>query len=199
MKDFFISKAKDYDKKTSTITNVSNIADLILREIDYSPNMQIMDFGAGTGLLLTKIAPFVNTITAVDISKSMTDILKKKRDKIDCNLKILEIDLTKENVNSTFDGIISSMTLHHIKDTLSIFQKFYDLLNENGTIALSDLDTEDGSFHQIDTGVFHFGFDRDKILQIAKDVGFRDLKIQTVGAIEKSHGNYNVFLLTGKK
>ena len=198
-KDFFANKAKEYDQKISTRNNVSNIASCILKEVNYSKNMHLMDFGSGTGLLLTEIAPHVNSITAVDVSKSMTAILKEKRNAIDCSLKIREIDLTKETINTTFDGIISSMTLHHIKDTKGILQKFYTLLKTDGSIALSDLDSEDGSFHTEDTGVFHFGFNRDTILQIAKSVGFRELKIQTVGNIEKPHGNYGVFLLTGKK
>ncbi|PCI12029.1 MAG: SAM-dependent methyltransferase [Flavobacteriaceae bacterium] len=198
-KDFFANKAKEYDQKISTRNNVSNIASCILKEVNYSKNMHLMDFGSGTGLLLTEIAPHVNSITAVDVSKSMTAILKEKRNEIDCSLKIREIDLTKETINTTFDGIISSMTLHHIKDTKGILQKFYTLLKTDGSIALSDLDSEDGSFHTEDTGVFHFGFNRDTILQIAKSVGFRELKIQTVGNIEKPHGNYGVFLLTGKK
>ena len=34
------------------------------------------------------------------------------------------------------------------------------MLNDNGVIAIADLDIEDGNFHIEDTGVFHFGFER---------------------------------------
>jgi len=198
-KDYFAKKAKDYDKESTSTKNVSNIADLILKEIEYSKDMSIMDFGSGTGLLLSEIAPYVDEITAIDISKSMNEVLKNKKDSIDCKLEIVEIDLTKEDLNKKFDGIISSMTIHHIEDSLKLFQKFYNLLNSNGTIALSDLDEEDGTFHDTDTGVFHLGFNRKEFINLAKSVGFIDLKIQTVGVVEKPNGNYPVFLLTGKK
>lgn len=198
-KDYFAKKAKDYDKEKASTKNVSDIADLILKEIEYLKDMSIMDFGSGTGLLLSKIAPHVNEITAIDISKSMNEVLKNKKDSIDCKLEIIEIDLTKEDLNKNFDGIISSMTIHHINDTLSLFQKFYNMLHSNGTIALSDLDEEDGTFHDTDTGVFHYGFNRKKFISLAKSVGFIDLKIQTVGVVEKPNGKYPVFLLTGKK
>ena len=153
-----------------------------------------MDFGSGTGLLLSQIAPFVNEITAVDISTSMIGVLKSKMDTIDCKLQILELDLTKETLDTKFDAIISSMTIHHIEKVQEIFNKFHSLLNNNGTIAIADIDKEDGSFHSEDTGVFHNGFNRNEFLQIAKNAGFKDLKIQTASIINKPTGKYSVFV-----
>ena len=197
--DFFKGKANDYDKEVARGKNVSNIAQLILKETEYNPNMSLMDFGSGTGLLLSEIAPYVAKITAIDISKSMNEVLESKKSSIDCEVNILEIDLTKEDLNQQFDGIISSMTIHHVKDITQLFEKFFKLLNTNGSIALADLETEDGSFHKTNTGVYHLGFDRNEFLKIAKNVGFRNLKIQTVGLVEKPYGKYPVFLLTGIK
>jgi len=198
-KDLFSGKAKSYDNENERVKNVTNIANLIIKEVKYNKGHHIMDFGSGTGLLLSKIAPYVNKITAIDISKSMNEVLKNKQNTINCNLDILEIDLTKENININFDGIISSMTIHHVEDTLKLFKDFYKMLNKGGSIALSDLDKEDGSFHKKNTGVYHYGFDRDDFLKIAKKAGFKNLKIQTVGLVKKPYGNYSVFLLTGNK
>lgn len=185
-KDYFAHKAEAYDKEVARTDNVSNIANLILKEVDYSKEMSLMDFGSGTGLLLSKIAPYVGKITAIDISKAMNETLESKRESIDCKLEIIEMDLTKEDLNQQFDGIISSMTIHHVKDTLALFKKLYGMLHTNGSLALSDLDTEDGSFHKEDTGVFHFGFDREEFLNLAKRAGFKNLKIQTAGLVEKT-------------
>ncbi|MDA3904698.1 MAG: class I SAM-dependent methyltransferase [Bacteroidales bacterium] len=198
-KDFFDKKAKDYDKEQARVDNVTNIANLILKKVAYSKDMSIMDFGSGTGLLLSKIAPHIGKITAIDISKSMNETLESKRNTIDCKLDIIELDLSKDNLYQKFDGIISSMTIHHVKDTLALFNKFYGMLNSGGTIALSDLDKEDGSFHNEDTGIFHFGFDREEFVNLAKRAGFKNVKIQTVGLVEKPYGKYPVFLLTGNK
>ena len=197
--DFFEGKANAYDQEVARSKNVSNIAQLILQEIDYKLNMRIMDFGSGTGLLLSEIAAHVGKITAIDISKSMNEVLESKKESIECEVEVVEMDLSKDTLHRQFDGIISSMTIHHIKDIAKLFEKFYQMLPKNGSIALSDLDTEDGSFHKKNTGVHHFGFDRDEFLNIAKSVGFRDLKIQTVGFVEKPYGKYSVFLLTGIK
>ncbi|MCP9769071.1 class I SAM-dependent methyltransferase [Lacihabitans sp. LS3-19] len=198
-KDYFSEKAESFDDQKSITQNVDNIGQLILKELPFSKEMHIMDFGSGTGLLLSQIAPFVSEITAVDISSSMIAVLKTKLDTIACKVQIMELDLTKETLNQKFDGIISSMTIHHIENVQEIFNKLYSQLNENGTIAIADLDKEDGTFHTEDTGVFHLGFDRNEFLQIAENAGFKDLKIQTASVMEKPTGNYPVFLLTGKK
>lgn len=56
-----------------------------------------------------------------------------------------------------FDGIISAMALHHIKDTQHLLRTFTSHLHPGGFIALADLDREDGSFHTHgNEGVFHF-------------------------------------------
>ncbi len=196
-KDWFIDKAYVYDTDKHRTQNVDNIAQGILRELTFSKNMRIMDFGSGTGLLLSKIAPFVGKITAVDISKSMNEVLRIKE--MDCEIQILEMDLTKEKLDQQFDSIITSMTLHHIYNIDELFKTFHSLLHDNGRIAIADLDTEDGSFHTDDTGVHHHGFDRVEFMRIAESAGFRNLNIQSVSTVVKPHGKYSVFLLTGEK
>lgn len=198
-KDFFAEKASDYDNEKSRTQNVSTIAQTILNEVCFSKEMSIMDFGSGTGLLLSEIAAYVGEITAVDISSSMIAVLKSKKEQIKCSLEIVQMDLTKETLNRKFHAIISSMTIHHIEDTLALFKKFHSLLEDGGILAIADLDTEDGSFHTEDTGVFHFGFDRNEFVQMVKNAGFRDIKIQNASTIVKPTNNYSVFLITAKK
>ena len=200
-KDYFAHKADIYENNAKRVSNVQNIADGILKNITYSKDMHILDFGSGTGLLTQEIAPFVGNITAVDMSTSMNEVLKSKIDGFPCPLEVLELDITKEKHDhiTNLDGIISSMTIHHVKDIEDLFTKFYDMLNENGTIGLADLETEDGSFHTDDTGVHHFGFDKDEFLAVAKKVGFKDLKIETISVASKPHGDFPIFLLTGRK
>lgn len=198
-KDYFEKKSGDYEKDTNRVDNVTNIADSIRQVIPLNKSMHIMDFGSGTGLLLEKIAPFVGKITAVDISESMNRELSSKREKIECQLEIIEKDLSKSKLDRKFDGIISSMTMHHIEDIQQMFNNFQGMLNKNGFIAIADLDSEDGTFHTEDTGVFHFGFDRNEFLDYAKKAGFSNLKITTASTAYKPYGSYPVFLLTGNK
>ncbi len=198
-KDYFKHKSKDYEKDRNRVNNVANIANAIKRNIEFEKTMHIMDFGSGTGLLLEKIAPLVGKITAVDISKSMNTELAAKRETIDCELEILQMDLSESKPEKKFDGIISSMTMHHINDISAMFHNFYEMLDENGFIAISDLDLEDGSFHTEDTGVYHHGFEREEFVNFAKQAGFKNLEIMSASLARKPHGEYPIFLLIGYK
>ncbi len=198
-KDYFQDKSKNYEKDRNRVNNVENIANAMKRNIEFEKSMHIMDFGSGTGLLLEKIAPLVGKITAVDISKSMNTELAAKSEAIDCDLEILEMDLSESKPEIKFDGIISSMTMHHIKDIDAMFHYFYEMLNENGFIAISDLDLEDGSFHTEDTGVYHYGFEREEFVNFAKRAGFNNLEIISASVTQKPYGEYSVFLLIGYK
>ncbi|MCW8869717.1 MAG: class I SAM-dependent methyltransferase [Proteobacteria bacterium] len=199
IRDFFEHKAGIYDKDDNRVSNVENIANAIIRNVSLDRKMHLLDFGSGTGLLLERIAPFVRKITAVDISQSMNDQLEKKRSSLACELNILKIDLVSTDIADKFDGIISSMTMHHVKDIQVMFSKFYSLLNDGGVIAISDLDSEDGSFHTEDTGVFHFGFEREVITDAASHAGFQEVKIMDASVVHKPHGKFPVFLLTAKR
>ena len=39
----------------------------ILENVEFNDQMQVMDFGAGTGLITSQVATHVDTVTAVDI------------------------------------------------------------------------------------------------------------------------------------
>ena len=146
---------------------------------------------------MEKIAPFVNSITAIDISKSMNEQLNKKRESLDCDLELIEMDLSKSNLDRKFDGIISSMTMHHIEDCKAMIRKFRSMLNSGGFIAIADLEKEDGSFHTAeDAGVFHFGFTSDVLIDFASSAGFSDVAVESVSTVHKPQGNYPVLLLT---
>ena len=198
-KDFFANKANIYDSDNNRVSNVENIANAIIASINLNRDMHLMDFGSGTGLLLERIASFVQKITAIDISHSMNAQLEKKRSSINCELEILEIDLEHTDITCKFDGIISSMTMHHVKDISAMFVKFYSLLNDNGFVAIADLDKEDGSFHTEDTGVYHFGFERETIANAAKQAGFQEIKVIDASVVQQAHQAFPIFLLTAKK
>ena len=199
-KDYFAGKAHTYENNAARVTNVHTIADAILEKIIYDrENTHLMDFGSGTGLLTSQVAPYVRKITTVDISASMNEVLREKMDAMACEIEMRECDLVTTELEECYDGIISSMTIHHVEDVQALLRKFYRLLKSGGTIALADLDKEDGSFHTENTGVFHFGFDQETFASWAKSAGFEDINIEIVSIAKKPYGEYPIFLLTGRK
>lgn len=194
--DFFQHKAAVYEQDERRVANVHTIAGSIIKRIALKPTMQLMDFGSGTGLLLGQIASHVAKITAVDISKSMNQQLRDKKDSLACEVEVLEMDLCTTDLDRKFDGIISSMTMHHVEDVPAMFEKFRSLLKPGGFIAIADLETEDGSFHTEDTGVFHNGFDGQALVDFATDAGFKQAEVAQASIVHKLQGEYPVLLLT---
>ncbi len=194
--DYYAHKAGDWDSYQSRTDNLDNISASIVNSISFDKTMHIMDFGSGTGMLLERIAPHVGKITAVDISPSMNAKLQEKRDKISCEMDIAEIDLVNADMDTQFDGIISSMTMHHIENIGAMFRKFRSMLKDGGFIAIADLDLEDGSFHTDDTGVKHFGFDRGELSKAASDAGFKEVQVSSASVVHRPNGDFPVFLLT---
>ena len=198
-KDLFKDKSKSWDMNSKRVGNARGIAKAIQKNIELKSTMKIMDFGAGTGLLSYFIAPFVEAIVMVDNSPSMLEKFKEKASQFECQTEVREVDLSKTTLDEKFDGIISSMTIHHVKDLKALFMTFYNMLEEGGFIAIADLDSEDGTFHSDNTGVFHFGFEREMLEQIAKEVGFKEIKFELASIIEKPHCTFTVFLMTAKR
>ncbi len=146
--DHFAEKSKSWDMNSKRVQNAKGIAELIVNNIKLDKSMELMDFGAGTGLLSYFIAPYVEKIVAVDNSPSMLREFKNKCDEFSCDTEVIEKDLSTDTLDRKFDGIISSMTIHHLEDIPTLFSKFYSMLDEHGFIAIADLDSEDGSFPQ---------------------------------------------------
>ncbi len=197
--DHFAHKSKSWDMNSIRVQNAKGIANLIVKNIKLNKSMELMDFGAGTGLLSYFVAPFVRKIVAVDNSPSMLLEFENKCDDFSCETEVIEKDLSSDTLDRKFDGIISSMTIHHLEDMHALFSKFYTMLNDGGFIAIADLDSEDGSFHSDNTGVFHHGFDRQTLEKQAKEAGFKDIGFELASRINKPHREFTVFLMTGVK
>jgi len=198
--DFFKKRADDYDETVYRLRYVDEMAKAIRRSVSLDRTMHLMDFGAGTGLLTERIAPYVGSITAVDISDSMIGKLRQKISDLPCRLTLLRRDLCDGPLpDLRVDGIISTMTLHHIGDVPALFRRLGTLLRPGGFVAFCDIDREDGSFHTIDTGVKHLGFDREEIANWLRDAGFAQVRIGDAATIRKPQGEYPAFLLTGIK
>jgi len=199
MSDLFEEKAKDWDANDRRTRLADAISSSIMENVPLHEQMTVMDFGAGTGLISSAVAPRVKRIIAVDTSRSMLDKLASKpelKDKVEIRCG----DILDEPLDMRFDLIMSAMTMHHVEDTARLIEKLAEHLNDSGMVALADLDKEDGSFHPADTeGVFHFGFERDGLYTALEDHGFADIRFFTAHTINGDTKDYPVFLVTARK
>jgi 2-polyprenyl-3-methyl-5-hydroxy-6-metoxy-1,4-benzoquinol methylase len=198
MQDHFQHKANNWDSGDIRVNGAKIIADAISQNINLHDEMEILDFGVGTGLLGFEIAKVTKKVYGVDTSASM---LTKLEEKNTPELSITPFcqDIVKEPLKMQFDGLISSMTLHHVEDLKAFFTTIYDNIHKDGFIAIADLESEDGTFHSDNTGVFHFGFKADELCKIVEECGFKDVHFENINTINKPHRDFGVFLLRASK
>lgn len=203
----FDAAAADWEEKPQRVALARRVAEAIQQAIPLADTMQILEYGCGTGMISRALSPQVKKITAVDTSPRMLEVLRQKagEEKIE-NIETRVHDLTRKPLpNNEFDLVISSMTLHHIPDIDALLQRFFATLKPGGYLAVADLVTEDGSFHEDNSGVAHHGIDPEAVRTMLKKYNGREIGVQEIHSIERplkdgaTVRNYPIFLAWCRK
>lgn len=197
--DLFKDKAEDWDTRPVPARISEGVGAALLAKVDLRPDMRVMDFGAGTGLICAQVAPHVQTVYAVDISSAMLDQLAAKpglRGKVEVFCQnILDTPLGRP-----VDLVVSAMAMHHVANTSQLLETFARHLEPGGQLALADLDREDGTFHPAGAqGVFHHGFVREDLRALLATSGFVDIEFVTALEVVKDGKPYGIFLVTATR
>lgn len=206
-------ESKDFDKEAALwdenpgrVKVAKDVAAAILHNVTITADMRVLDFGCGTGLVTLHLQPLVKSITGTDSSRGMLDILKSKIARLKlANVTTQFLDPESGNApGGSYDLAVSSMTFHHIRDIPALLSQLFSCLDPGGRLCIADLDPDDGRFHENNTGVFHFGFDRNELRSLLVDAGFQDVNTVTAAEIAKPSAsgemrNFTVFLMTARK
>jgi ubiquinone/menaquinone biosynthesis C-methylase UbiE len=202
----FDKEAATWDEDPGRVKVTNDIADVLLEEIRPTPDMDALDFGCGTGLVTLRLSPLVRSVTGVDSSTGMLDILKAKiENRKILNVRTRHLDLDQGDVlDGCYHLVVSSMTLHHVKEIGPLLERLYKIVAPGGCLCIADLDLDEGQFHSDNTGVFHFGFDREILHQAFTAAGLIDVRTRTATEVVKPARNgelraFTVFLMTGCK
>lgn len=202
----FDKEAAAWDENPGRVKLANDVADVVAKEIVLASDMDVMDFGCGTGLVTLRLQPFVRSITGIDSSQGMLDVLRTKivAQNLE-NVRTLYLDPDRGDVlTGDYHLIVSNMTLHHIKDVRPVLDQFYRITVPSGCLCIADLDPDDGKFHDSNDGVFQFGFRREALCEDFMASGFKDVRHVTAAEIIKpdSEGmkrRFSVFLMIGRK
>jgi ubiquinone/menaquinone biosynthesis C-methylase UbiE len=200
----FDKEAAGWDEHPTRVQLAQDIASAIAREVPLGPTMGVLDFGCGTGIATLQLAASVGTVTGVDSSQGMLDVLKAKIDQQGHTNVTTRRLLPGDEVSGSYDLIVTSMTLHHVADIDAQLTQFFRALKASGWLCVADLDPEQGEFHDDNSGVFHFGFDRDALRRAFVRAGFGDVHDVTAAEVVKPTQKgglrtFRVFLMTGRK
>jgi 2-polyprenyl-3-methyl-5-hydroxy-6-metoxy-1,4-benzoquinol methylase len=196
----FDAAALNWDEEPRRVKLAGDIAAAIAAAIPLSGTWDALDFGCGTGLVTLQLAPALRSMTGVDSSPGMLDSLNSKIQKYGfSNVRTELCDMgSGELPSERYHLITSAMTLHHIEEIAPLLRSLKKLLQPGGWVALADLESEDGSFHDDPAGVFHNGFSAAELSDMLEKAGFSSVAIRTVTNIVKGDRIFPVFLATAQ-
>ncbi len=202
----FESVAARWNSNPGRVRIATDVAAAIKREVALRPDMDVLDYGCGTGLLGLQLLPHLHSLTGTDSSPAMLQALKDKVVAQDLhNVETQLVDFEHgAHATGSYDLIVSSMVTHHVLDTTALFKEWMRLLKPHGQVAFADLDSEDGAFHGDNTGVFHLGFDREHLRDQLLAAGFSEVRDTTATVVRKeieSQGvrEFPIFLIIARR
>jgi ubiquinone/menaquinone biosynthesis C-methylase UbiE len=201
----FDLKASGWDENPMHHARSEAIAKEMLRLLPIKKGMSAMEFGSGTGILSFILKDFFNDIILMDSSREMVNVTNKKIDATGVkNLKTVVFDLEHEFYSGKpLDLIFTQMVLHHVTNIEKLFDNFYKMLNPDGFIAIADLYSEDGSFH--DEGFTgHKGFNIEDLTLTLNKCNFQVSAVEQCFVIDRKiseevTNQYPVFLLIANR
>lgn len=202
----FDKKAASWDDNPGRVKLAHDVAGAILDENIFTPDMDVLEFGCGTGLVTLKLSPMVRSVTGVDGSQGMLSVLEAKIEAQGLtNIKTQLVDPSTGTVlEGAYHAVVTSMALHHVKDIAALIGQFHRVTLPGGYLCLADLDPDEGRFHRENIPVFHKGFDRKMLEKILVEAGFYAVGDKTAAIVERPAPgggieSFSVFLITCRK
>jgi predicted TPR repeat methyltransferase len=199
----FDEASKTWDKKQTSIDSSNACVENLNKHIKLKDDANILDYGCGTGFISFALSNETNNILGMDYSDGMVERFNEKAKELNFdNIKAVKHNMNQDEIEKNkYDLFISSMTMHHIKDTNMFAQKAYDSLVDGGIVCINDLEKEDGTFHakHNNDGVEHFGYEENSVKKIFEDVGFQIISFETTYIHQRNEKEYPLFNLIAKK
>ncbi|MBX0357265.1 class I SAM-dependent methyltransferase [Halobacillus sp. Nhm2S1] len=98
---------------------------------------KVLDAGCAAGWYARYMADHGAAVTAFDLSPSMIDVTKRRAGNANVHASVHDLTDPLPADNDSFDIIVSSLTLHYIKEWRPVFQEFHRTLKPGGTFLFS--------------------------------------------------------------
>lgn len=183
-----------------------DIRPIIFSRIDFK-NTTVADLGAGTRYLALELAKHAKIVFAIDQSLNMLDQIKEKahNHKID-NIYTLASDIQSIPFQSSqIDIVTMNMALHHMLEPNLIIKEMYRLLNDKGTVIISDVMSHNGKWAIEEMHDVWLGFSKNQIEYWLSENGFIDIEFietnfQAIASNQNGETiNPNIFIVIAKK
>lgn len=130
--------AEIYDQKEKYLNSFEQ--EKIFELLGEIKNKEVLDIGAGTGRLTNILTQKGAEVTALDISKEMLEVLRRKNPLIKTVIGVAENLSFKDNI---FDLVVSTFLIVHLKDFTKFFNEVYRVLKNDGLFLLTNINQKE--------------------------------------------------------
>lgn len=200
----FDAKARTWDDDPEKLHRARTLAQAVAEAVPLTAQSRVLEYGAGTGQLSLALAPRVGSVLLADASAGMVDVARERLSEHGLDPgRAVRLDLLADPApGERFDLVVSAMTLHHVPDVPRLLRVLRGLLDQGGWVALADLDSENGLFHD-EPFDGHHGFDRDDLATQLSEAGYTEVKFSTPYAVTKEvdgqRRDFPLFLATARR
>lgn len=180
----FQMMAHQYDT-ADRIVNAELSADMIREAFDAkeAKGKNAMDFGCGTGLVGLSLLDVFDSMTFLDTSSNMLEIVAKK---VEANMdgassdqnriKLLCVDLEADNaIEGSWDVIFMVQVLLHVSDPMALLAKLYRHISPSGKLIIIDFDENEA----VKSDLVHAGFNQTVLAKGLEQLGFKGITSKT--------------------
>ncbi|MDD2558168.1 MAG: class I SAM-dependent methyltransferase [Desulfuromonadaceae bacterium] len=201
----FNPAAATWDEKPRRVQLAADVAKAIRGYVPVPPRAEAMEFGCGTGLLTFNLIDMLAQVVAVDRAEGMLTIVKKKAATLGATqvtTKLIADDLSALGTEE-YDFIYSNMVLHHLPAIEPVLERLVAALKPGGVLALSDLEDDDGTFHDKPEGVVQSGIKSSWLMKALERLGLINQGHTVAHSIVKQRAGegkaYPIFLVWGAR
>ena len=171
-------RAKKYDNLDWT--NRDEYIEKLLKMCNLKSDDIALDVGTGTGIIAEALGYYCMNVDAIDLSESMIDIAKSKRQLTNIHYSIMDAE-HMDIESKTYDCVTARMCFHHIGDQNAAIRECIRVLKKKGVFVISEGIPPQGC-RRFYTDMFTFKEERrtytlDDLVELLKYGGFSDLKI----------------------
>ena len=172
---FFSTRAGQWDKLRTEL--YGSTADLTPLGALLEPTWCVGDLGCGTGQTSAAIAPFVESVIAVDEASAMLAAARKRVTGLgnvelrSGRLEDLPID------DATLDAAVLSLVLHFVVDPVLVLTEAVRVLKPGGRLLVVDMLHHEREDYRAAMGHLWLGFGEDQLTGWLADAGLTDTRI----------------------
>jgi ArsR family transcriptional regulator len=173
---FFASSAGQWDRLRTELFGRQFCSLSLLSLMD--ERWVVGDLGCGTGQVTAMLAPWVQSVIAVDAS---TEMLNAAREHLQIHDNVLIRQGVLEHLpieSSSLDAAVFLLVLHHLPDPVAALIEAARVLRPHGKLLVVDMDPHDREEYKHQMGHVWLGFSEDKMTKLFTAAGFGPASIR---------------------